>query len=393
MKKTVFMAMAAAIAMTSCSQDDLVNNENFENSQAIAFESYLGKSAQSRAAVINKDVLKVDGFAVNAYYTKEDVFNADAASSYEKFMQNTKVTFNEDKGEHGAWTYSPVKYWPNISGHKVSFFAYAPYGDDNISVKTNDFSKIDFTVNSDVLNQVDFIYADQTDNNKTIDRTKQEVTGTVNFLFKHALARIGFSVQVVVDETPGNVTNNYKLDGNTHINVKEVKLLDKESNETAPFYTNGIFNMVDGSWVETPTGSQGFTFAGANFDRTVKVDETEVVQLHKFNQKQNLLNDKSYLMIIPQNLKTDGFKIQIEYDMITENENGTVSSKITNTIISADALKVNFEQGKAYNFNLILGMTSVKFDAEVADWVNADGMNPIWLPITTEATGENLDGE
>lgn len=382
------MTMAAAVAMVSCSQEDLLENESYESNQAVAFESYLGKSVQSRAAVVTTETLKVDGFAVNAYYTKAEPFNADNVSSYDVFMKNTKVTFNKEKGETGEWTYSPVKYWPNISEHKVSFFAYAPYGDDNIKVQSNDFSKIDFTVNSDVLKQVDFIYNDQSGSNKTTDLTKQDVTSKVNFLFKHALARIGFSVQVVVDETDANST--MKLDGNTHINVKKVELLDKNSENTVAFYTNGTFDMVAGNWGATPTGSQGFTFGGANFDRTVTVGDDEVVQLHKFNQKQTLLNDKSYLMIIPQDLSGEdsGFKIRITYDVITEDEDGKDSSSVTNTITSKEALKVNFEQGKAYNFNLILGMTSVKFEAGVAEWENADEQNPVWLPINTPVDGE-----
>lgn len=380
MKKT-FLTMAAAIAMVSCSQDDLLENESYEDNQAIAFESYLGKSVQSRAAVVTTETLKVDGFAVNAYYTKEATFNADNASSYEKFMNNTKVTFNKEKGE---WTYSPVKYWPNNASDKISFFAYAPYGDDNITVKADDFSKIDFTVNDDVLEQVDFIYNDQkTDTNKTIDLIKPDVKNRVQFLFKHALARIGFSVQVVVDETDEN--SSLKLDGNTHINVKKVELLDKDGNETAPFYTTGTFDLAEGDWGTTPTGSQGFTFEGANFDRTITVDGKEVVQLHKFNQKQTLLNEKSYLMIIPQNLSTDGFNIRITYDVITEGEDGKDNSIVNNVITSKDALQVDFKDGKAYNFNLILGMTSVKFDAEVADWGNGTAdTDTIWLPLHTE---------
>lgn len=379
--------MAAAVAMVSCSQEDLLENESYESNQAVAFESYLGKSVQSRATVATTETLKVDGFAVNAYYTKEATFNVDNASDYDVFMNNTKVTFNKEKGENGEWTYSPVKYWPNISGHKVSFFAYAPYGDDNIDVKEGDFSKIDFTVNDDVLKQVDFIYNDQSEANKTTDLTKQDVTSKVNFLFKHALARIGFSVQVVVDETEANST--MKLDGNTHINVKKVELLDKDSETAVAFYTKGTFDMVAGNWGTTPTGTQGFTFEGANFDRTVTVGDTEVVQLHKFNQKQTLLNEKSYLMIIPQDLSGEdsGFKIRITYDVITEGEDGD-NSTVTNTITSKEALKVNFEQGKAYNFNLILGMTSVKFDASVAEWVDADAQDPIWLPVNTPVDGE-----
>lgn len=162
-----------------------------------------------------------------------------------------------------------------------------------------------------------------------------------------------------------------KLDGNTHINVKKVELLVQNSETDATFYTGGKFNMVNGTWVDTPTGYQGFTFAGVNFDYTVTVGEDkekeEVVQLHKFNQKQTLLNEKSYLMIIPQNLRdgNTGFKIRITYDVINEGEDGKDISSVTNTITSANTLKVDFEQGKAYNFNLILGMTSVKFEIDV----------------------------
>lgn len=95
-------------------------------------------------------------------------------------------------------------------------------------------------------------------------------------------------------------------------------------------------------------------------------------------------------MIIPQDLSDEdsGFKIRITYDVITEGEDGKDSNSVTNTITSKEALKVNFEQGKAYNFNLILGMTSVKFEAGVAEWADADEQDHIWLPVNTPVDGE-----
>jgi hypothetical protein len=72
-------------------------------------------------------------------------------------------------------------------------------------------------------------------------------------------------------------------------------------------------------------------------------------------------------MILPQNTTC---KIEVTYDVITTD--GALSgstSTITNKITSEE-FSFEFGQGKAYNFCLHLGMTSVKFDAVVSDWTN-----------------------
>ena len=402
MKKTL-LTMAAALAMVGCQNEDLLNvgNNPALDGNAIAFGTYVGDNAQTRASVIDNEVLGVKGFGVNAWYTGTGDFTD--AASHEAFMTNTKVTYDADKDK---WTYSPLKYWPNNADDQVSFFAYGPYAKDgnanNIEVVTDDegnfTTDLKFTVPSDVKEQVDLIY--NTNHDGTVNQGKPEVGSTIDFKFDHALSRISFTVEAAVDEVD-NGSN--LLDGNTRINVKKVALVGEdgydENNVTGPFYTDGTLSLlpdyVDAPWTET-AGEQGFVFDATNFYHTVKDKNSgeEVVQLTRFNasEPQRLLNDDSYLMVIPQEAS---FKIYIEYDVISEGNdndgNGDYDgSIITNCITSEEAITVDFVKGMAYNFNLVLGMTSVKFAASVTEWTDPwDEEHTEWLPNNSGENGGN----
>ena len=406
MKKTLW-TMAAALALVGCSQDDLLNVENtpVQELNAVAFGTYVGDNAQSRATVVTTETLGGQGFGVNAYYTGQEPFSAETEySGNDIFMTNTKVTFNPDKGENGAWTYSPLKYWPNNDGDKVSFFAYGPYSkntaDNNITQNGTD---LNFTVHSDVKQQVDLIY--NTNYEGTVNQEKPAVESKINFNFSHALSRVSFTVEAAVDEIPGDNKNNL-LDGNTRINVKKVALVGdagyEEGSVTGPFYTGGTLSLLEpgtetdeegnevpvSPWtIEEGINTQGFVFDATNFYHTVQDKDTkeDVVQLTRFNasEPQRLLNDSSYLMIIPQN--DVQFSIYIEYDVISEGNDNDAngdydSSTISNKITKEIAQPIDFEIGRAYNFNLVLGMTSVKFEAKVAEWGEEIDGGTTWLP-------------
>ena len=88
------------------------------------------------------------GFGVFGYYTSNGDY--DVNNSTPNFMYNQQVKYNEDKE---AWTYDPVKYWPNEFGDaaasddldKLSFFAYAPYQEVTVStgVPVNNYTTTD----------------------------------------------------------------------------------------------------------------------------------------------------------------------------------------------------------------------------------------------------------
>ncbi len=409
--------MAAALALVGCSKSELVDTP-VQDQNAIAFGTYVGDNAQTRASIVTTETLGVDGFGVNAYYTGTTPF-ADGAEL--NFMQNTKVTYNKDNQK---WEYSPVKYWPNntfvndkgeTQYEMVSFFAYGPYakGGEANNIKL-DGTSLEFVVANEVKDQVDLIY--NTNYDGTINQTKPSVEELIHFQFGHALSRISFTVEAAVDEV---VNGNNLLDGNTRINVKKVALVSDKydaaaTSQAGPFYTGGTLSLLeadkDNPWISTTLEDtqkgQGFVFnATDHFYHTVKDVNAEdmegskidVVQLTRFNasEPQRLLNEDSYLMVIPQ--EDAEFKIYIEYDVISGGYvNGTGEgtgvydeSAIANKITKAITKPITFEKGKAYNFNLVLGMTSVKLDADVDEWDEEIDGDDEWLPENEEPTDPN----
>ena len=92
-----------------------------------------------------------------------------------------------------------------------------------------------------------------------------------------------------------------------------------------------------------------------------------------------------YFMVVPSALPaTDATKtainVKITYHVVTKDTklDGKVSN-VSNAITKQT--KIQLENGKSYNLKLILGLTSVKLAAEVADWQLADDTE-IWLPTS-----------
>ncbi len=403
-KNLILSAMAfAALAFAGCSQDDTLKESPAVN-QAIEFGTYVGRDAVSRAedaAALAK--IKTTGFGVYAYYTGQENFATYYTNVITKpapnFMYNQKVAWGKPSGVTTGddyWYYSPIKYWPNNEDDKVSFVAYAPHNSDdaNVEIPTDVDKKapvIKFTVNNTVKNQSDLLLSKRK-SEKNIDLTKRPVGNTddckVKFEFTHALARIGFSVTGAFDQVAAGGT----LADGTTITIEKVILSDAAYTKsgstytdpnTGDFYTSGKVNVADGSWSDKIDG-QCFTLTSDNFKK-----ESDVIQnvLSKDKQTISQLNaDDSYLMVIPQSL-TDLW-VNIQYKVTTADgnlENG--KSEITN-YISKKIDSFIFEAGKAYTFNLILGMSSVKVTASVQGWTVITPSTDVDLPENkTPTTG------
>ena len=112
MKHSVTLAAAAALALASCAKVETVKNDT---PAAVGFSVYAGKAATKAVSgtdfgtITNTELqASTNGFGVFGYYTDA----ADYASNTKaNFMYNQKVTYSG-----GAWTYSPLKYWPNEHG-------------------------------------------------------------------------------------------------------------------------------------------------------------------------------------------------------------------------------------------------------------------------------------
>lgn len=146
------------------------------------------EDTQTRSGALATDNLLSVG--IFAYYTGSDDWTT---ADIPNFMYNQEV---KRTNASSPWTYSPVKYWPNNSADKISFFAYAPYNAAGATLSDNivaGFPYIDYTVPT--------AEADQTDLLATMPLMNQSyagnpaASGNINFTMKHALTKVTLKVK------------------------------------------------------------------------------------------------------------------------------------------------------------------------------------------------------
>ena len=339
MYKKFFMGIAAMAALTlvSCSSDDLNSlSDNSSKNEAISFDGYLGRSAVavngSRGSVLDKDALQnsTEGFGVFGNYTSTDV----TTTTYgENLFKNQLVTYDAT-AKTPAWTYKPVKYW-SPAGH-IDFLAYAPF-DSNQKLKER--SKLDFTVNSTITAQKDLLWANAA--NKT--NTDKPVT----FIFNHALSRLGYTVKTSA-----------AAEGTT-ITLNQITLAGSNDGAKGAFYSAGIIDLSKTSSTDLWTN--------LNSDNKLKFDWVSSNKELSSNETKN--DETEYLFVIPQNFSqkttsADALYVIVDYT-ITYSDGTTVKTKVYKQ------LEWDFEQGKAYTFNLTLGLTPIEFDVTtVQGWTD-----------------------
>ena len=92
--------------------------------------------------------------------------------------------------------------------------------------------------------------------------------------------------------------------------------------------------------------------------------------------------DANYFMVVPTNnianictaltpeeqVKLRTIRVKIEYYITTEDDKLAKGRAQTKNVIEKDVVFPSLANGKSYNLNMILGLTSVKMEAEVDDW-------------------------
>ncbi|MCM1070885.1 MAG: fimbrillin family protein [Alistipes timonensis] len=385
--KKFLMAFAAIAALTTvgCTQEEELFADGGINSEAaggdaVAFGTYLAGAPESRATVMDLPALKEKGFGVFAYYTDTVDYKTKDPKHLPNFMYNQEVTWNAEGGEGGMWQYSPVKYWPNNPTEKVSFFAYAPYVEKPGATGITKFTgnneagdpKLTFKMDDNVDNQVDLLYS-----NNAMDVRKQTKAEKVNFRFKHALSRIAFKRVAVIDEN--SVENGNEDNGNSELSKHSIALTEKSTVEinsvsiySSEFGDSGDFNLRTGEWENYVAKPHTYTLTAENGDfvnNKLTPDNATTVM--------NLTKDEKYLMVMPTPVedKYDNedipVMVTVKFDVITEDPKlAGGKSKITSEVTAP--FNFAFQAGKSYNFVLHIGLTSVKLDATVEDWVDTD---------------------
>lgn len=490
----------------------------------------MSKSTTSRAAYEKGPIdnsgtdqdLKNATFGVFAYYTgakdyrgettTPDPFDwtttnavgtwkKDETNNYPNFMFNQHITWGSSLTP-AAWTYSPVKYWPNgedgnnttpsntavgKNAGKLSFFAYAPYvatistsdasdaptgvtakvagsGTGIIGMSTNDsqsnvwlkyklataFEKDNVDLLWGTRGKSTYNLADGTDGTYTVgatyneNLTKQKVDEKVTFLFKHATSKIGgsekntsgddpkrcgFKVVVDTDDNAapyGTSDSNQKKyftndfnNASTLVTLEWVKIQDGKtasddpetglSGESSTLQNEGWFNIEEGKWEEVTLAGTGASYdvegtsgtkdvSNNKYELNSKIKEfasndassyvtgsvgsktwnvtsgtTKGVLATAATDVFSNADDVPALQLIPGGTTQDIY-ISVKYWVRTVdealNKNYTEVPQVITNKVSLAGLQPN----KYYTIIMHLGLTSVKFEARVADWeTTSDG--------------------
>ncbi len=487
MKKYFLFAATAAMMLASCSSEVEFTQESLQQANAenaampVQFGMYLGKTGTTRAGAtgdITTDKLKTTdgaiktaGFGVYALYTGDTDFDA-VTDRTPNFMSNQQVKSNGTK-----WTYSPVKYWPNgnanadntangatgTGGGKVSFFAYAPYvasGVDEPGItavsannnKTNPYVSYRLTSGSSF---VDLLWGSTNGSSETtydaaqngtevttttdgttitsgvtaagktnINLTKQKIDGTVNFLFKHALSKVGggkstgtgtpagIQIMLDIDDLNGGTD-----DANTRVTVKEIKITtDADGDDTVDddekVYSDGTLDLATGLWRLTSKSGTHVSMTTSRttddyYELNADIMEPTTPPAKTVDGWNGLPNGvKVSPKSIYKKADVEGLvffpgeapKLRVTVDYIVRTKDANLANKYTEVeqVVTKVLQMPTLEMSKVYNLLIHLGLTSVKFTATVANWGDADGngtvdpateveLKEVWVPTNVLA--------
>lgn len=303
MKKTYFLAAAAAL-FAACASDDLTLQEQPQTQAeagAVGFEAYTqrGITRAGTPGSLTTEGLKTgsfatDGFGVFGYYTDNNDYEQ---RSTPNFFYNQQVTWSTAST---AWTYEPVKYWPNEYGNKassddsdkVTYFAYAPWVEviptsgkiAKLSTESDDQYKareqwgitgmtkntsqgdplVKYIASFNTNKSVDLCWGVADNNDGQWPTVQNDIVmnianGTpwlnvqrpasvgqkVKFTFKHATAQMRVNIDAIVNEVRQGATPT-NLDPKTRIWVREVKFkgfamkgtlnLNNDDNANKPYW-------------------------------------------------------------------------------------------------------------------------------------------------------------
>lgn len=197
-----------------------------------------------------KDNAHGNGWGLYAYYTGKN--------DYTKPGDAEGVIFNKRKvwWDGSAWQYyvdddHKKEYWPMDEDEKVTFFGFAPWSDyqSSASVDADNGPQVTYTATTDLTAQKDLLWATNTSglphrnvNLATYQNPSTNPNGTVDFHFRHAPAKIHFTINGAtlgdetgnaIPKTPSDLTTKSTTYDNNNVIL---------SDETTGGYYNNNYN-------------------------------------------------------------------------------------------------------------------------------------------------------
>lgn len=286
--------MSMILTMWGCSENEVLETADDGLPRTIEFSTYVRQS--TRATEMTLTELKSQGFGVFAYTSDDDT---------SPYINNVQVTGADNKDGSTSWASIKTYYWPSSSSTTVDFYAYAPYSS---SMKMDAAKKtIEYSVNTDITQQEDLLYA------SNVTQNERKVT----FTFGHALACVGFRVQL-----GANSSSDYEA------LIEKVTIL-------ADSVHTGTFSCADQKWSSI---SDKKTSTQYSFEPNVTLNSTNTY-----------VDMSDCAMILPQSFKPT---ITVLCRILKDNKDFVPEQNLKITSKS----EMSFEMGKKYTLAVTLDL-------------------------------------
>lgn len=369
MKKTVFIAALAIVAMASCTKNEL-KVPSTGTDAVISFQPVVANATKATYLTTANMATECTSFAVFAWYPDGGTMQTTTTTGTQ-YMDNVTVTYKtfEDASDEGSNTWAPATnyYWPKNG--KLSFDAYAPADAHAASTPgagkgtfTSSITKglqiADYTV-AELENQYDLLYSTRaTNKNTSVGETNATYDG-VDIPFNHALAAIEVKAKTAADYGTGAIK------------------LNKITIQNA--FNKGTFDqgMADAMTIGTPEWSNQdnevsyvLYDAGATLSDGANLSTTPLTSL--------TTPAISNAILLPQDFEhtTTGKIVSIQVDYSIKGTNGYLAQTQTfklNTTSGSEAGSASaplsaWEIGKKYTYTLLFTLEDIHFAPSVENW-------------------------
>ena len=367
MKKVLFFALAAGVALVACTKNE-VRPVNVD--QEITFQAVVDKAA-TKAGTIDRGTFD-NGvtyptdrpFGTFAFfYTTKDGYTKTAP----KYIDNAKVEY---KGS--AWTTNPKYYWPK-QGY-LTFMSYSPYeelhGIVTCAPTTEAMAEIKIpNWDVDAHQKVDIMIADRVDN-KTTNESHAGYTG-VPTVFRHKLAQIvKFSVQTKEDF--GNL-DEHKLPqaGSKLFFLKKIEIQDIVTNGT---FSSGVkpSNEVGaiGIWTNAENSvTKPYTWYNNTATTLEQGKEYEFNKTTAVALSSGTIASNGYLLVRPQTFAAkDSKKIEITYVIRSYTSATAYSDETVVQSFNIHSATPSWDINKKYSFTITVDLNQIYWAPSVENW-------------------------
>ena len=345
MKKFFLIAVAACVALASCTKNEVAPIDP----QEITYQAVVGKSTK---ALIN-DTAYPEGvpFGTVAYKVK--------GGTSELYIPVSEVSFTDADTDY--WSTATPYYWPK-DGSTLSFYSYSPYKDEssnNIDV-TPSAAGLTITDYSVAGRQAtDLMVADKvtglTDNNETIGGWKKGVST----VFRHKLAQVvAINFQTVLGDPAavkdyanghdGSVGNEFRA-GDKVYTVTDVtfKAIPEQGTYT---------NVSTEGWTTTGTATTTIEWIAGN---------TTPFSGGEYNTTRTT---NGYLLVIPQTFVASKQQLTINYTVKTYTGASNFATETIEKTIDLKDLHLSWDMNKKYTYTISIGLNQIYWAPSVVAW-------------------------